>query len=994
MSATKPVIFISYSHKDEPEHPQPGEIAWLSFVRTYLQPAIKHGVFDLFVDRHLPGGADWDAETEAKIRACDIFILLVSAHSMASDIIVDKEIAIIRERQARGEPVHFYPLLLTPTPAAALDKVKDKNIRPRDAKPFSQFAPHDRMQHMSDAADEIAAIATGIGERKSAAAAVLPPVRPTYVHISSLPETAYERLVGRDAELKRLDEAWEDKATNIISLIAEGGAGKSALVNEWLARMQAENYRGADAVLGWSFYSQGTKERATSADGFLNWALEKLSVAINTTSATAKGDAIAEALMSRRVLLVLDGVEPLQHGPDGQQGQLKDQGLRALLRRFAASPPAEAHGLIVLTSRLEVADIAGRKDGAAPVYNVEELSDDAGAALLRDNGVWGPEKELKHAARDFGGHPLGLGLLASFLTETQKGDLRRRDHIRAYLADPKNPRHDHAVRVMESYEREWLADQPELLAIMRLVGLFDRPATADCLNALRAEPVILNLTDTIVLLDEDRWQRAIARLRGVRLIAPPDPSAPDALDAHPLVREWFGAHLKETNIEAWKAAHGRLYEHLRDMTKEGDRPSLIQLMPLYQAIAHGCRADMHPEVLNEVYIGRISKRDSDRLIISYSTKMLGALSSNLAAVSWFFDKPYETPVNTLRQTDRSWVLNEAAMSLRAMVRLTEALSAMRAGLDTYEREELWNAAAIVSANLCETLLLAGNVAGAIESGETSLTYGERSTDARWMVTSCATLANALHTAGRFAEAIHLFEDAERRQGESEPGHRMLYSRRGIEYCDFLLAGKDYAAVRDRAQWALNISQRNGWLFSIALDTLNLARSHFGIAATASGTAIRDAARTAYVRFEEAVEALRMSGGLVDLTRGLFARAAFRRCVGDEVGASRDLDEAEEIAGLGPMKLHLCNLALERARLALAQIEAFAPLNGMIANSPPKPDILSEADCLSLNTYASQQLDIAAKLISDCGYHRRDEELAELQSVLRGERTFASLPIHV
>src|SRR5712691_2818371 len=111
-----PIIFISYSHKDEPEHPRDGEVQWLSFVRTYLQPAVKHGVFNLWDDRHMTGGEDWDPEIERNLRECDIFILLVSAHAMASNYIIDKEIAIIRERQARGEPVHFYPLLLTPTP--------------------------------------------------------------------------------------------------------------------------------------------------------------------------------------------------------------------------------------------------------------------------------------------------------------------------------------------------------------------------------------------------------------------------------------------------------------------------------------------------------------------------------------------------------------------------------------------------------------------------------------------------------------------------------------------------------------------------------------------------------------------------------------------------------------------------------------------------------------------------------------------------------------
>jgi hypothetical protein len=318
----KPVIFISYAHADEPENPGDGEVKWLSFVRRFLQPAVKGGIFDLWVDRHMTGGAAWEQEIEDKLRACDIFILLVSAYSMASDFIVDREIAVIRERQAKGDDVHFYPLLLTPTPEVGLQKVADKNLRPRDAKPFSSYSPaHDRQQHMSDAANEIAKLAERIAAKKTAAQPSVPRPQLPFVHITGLPETAYERLVGRDDELKRLDDAWADRNTNILSLIAEGGAGKSALVNEWLKRMRAANYRGADAVLGWSFYSQGTKERATSAEVFLNWALDKLGIKLETTSATPKGETIAEALARRRVLLVLDGVEPLQHGLDKQQGE-------------------------------------------------------------------------------------------------------------------------------------------------------------------------------------------------------------------------------------------------------------------------------------------------------------------------------------------------------------------------------------------------------------------------------------------------------------------------------------------------------------------------------------------------------------------------------------------------------------------------------------------------------------------------------------------------
>src|SRR5271166_3517484 len=647
MSSAKPLIFISDAHLDEPEKPRGEEVAWLTFVMKFLRPAAKSGEFTVWDDRQMSGGIRWNPEIERNLRACDIFVLLVSANSMSSNYIIDKELEIARERQAAGDGLHIYPLVIEPTPKAGLDRVRDFNLRPRDAKPFQSYSLADRNQHMSDAADEIAAIAAQIAARKEAAAPSKPTARaPAFVHISGLPETFYERLVGRDAELKRLDQAWSDERTNILSLVAEGGAGKSALVNEWLTRLRADSYRGADCVLGWSFYSQGSKERATAADEFLNWALAKLGVKLETTSAAAKGEAIAEALMARRALLLLDGVEPLQHGPGPQAGQLKDSGLRALLRRFAAAPPTTGHSLIVLTSRLAVADIQRFRTSAAPVVDVERLSDEAGAKLLRDNDVWGVDRDLKNVSHDFGGHPLALTLLASFLKDTQNGDVRRRDHIRGLLADADNPRHDHARRVMESYEKEWLAGQPILLAILHCVGLFDRPASGDCLKALR-KPAIPGLTDALVGLNDDQWRRAVARLREARLLAPDDPSDPEALDAHPLVREWFGERLKATNEAAWKAAHSRLYDHLRRTTREGQSPALVDLAPLYHAIAHGCCAGRYKEALREVYMNRICRRLPGGELEFYAVNKLGAVGSSLAAISWFFARPYDTPASAL-----------------------------------------------------------------------------------------------------------------------------------------------------------------------------------------------------------------------------------------------------------------------------------------------------------------------------------------------------------
>ena len=189
-------------------------------------------------------------------------------------------------------------------------------------------------------------------------------------------------------------------------------------------------------------------------------------------------------------------------------------------------------------------------------------------------------------------------------------------------------------------------------------------------------------------MSDDQWRRAVARLREARLLAPVDPSDPEALDAHPLVREWFGDRLRQTNEAAWKAAHSRLYDHLRDTTHEGQTPTLADLAPLYHAIAHGCRAGRYQEALDEVYRNRICRRQPDGELEFYSSSKLGAVGSDLAAISWFFDRPYETPAAALTPSDRAWVLNVASFGLRAQGRLQEALPAMRAACAWRKRRRI------------------------------------------------------------------------------------------------------------------------------------------------------------------------------------------------------------------------------------------------------------------------------------------------------------------
>ncbi|HYX40624.1 MAG TPA: NACHT domain-containing protein, partial [Pyrinomonadaceae bacterium] len=342
-----------------------------------------------------------------------------------------------------------------------------------------------------------------------------------------------------------LDEAWASDNRNVVSLVAWGGVGKSTLVNKWLERMAADNYRGARRVYAWSFYSQGTGERVTSADQFINAAL----LWFGDTDPTAgspwdKGERLARFVQSEKTLLLLDGLEPLQSPHAHERGKIKDPALLTLLTELARNNP----GLCLITTRERVSDLAEfetatTEQKAATVLHkdLEQISDEAGRALLRVGGVQGTDAELEQATRAFGNHALAVNLLAVYLRDMPN------HHIAHAAAIPdlditeaagKHPR-----RLMAAFAAAF-GDGPEV-ELLKMLGLFDRPADKASLRALRRAPAISGLTDHIRKLTEAGWLRLLDKLRRTKLIAPQSQHRPDDLDAHPLVREHFGQELKQ-----------------------------------------------------------------------------------------------------------------------------------------------------------------------------------------------------------------------------------------------------------------------------------------------------------------------------------------------------------------------------------------------------------------------------------------------------------------
>ena len=93
-------------------------------------------------------------------------------------------------------------------------------------------------------------------------------------------------------------------------------------------------------------------------------------------------------------------------------------------------------------------------------------------------------KNVEEASHDFGGHAFALTLLGRYLKVVHGGDIRKRKEIPHVMDEQKQGKH--ARRVMESYE-VFLKGKPEL-DILRLMGLFDRPAEKGALDALMKKP--------------------------------------------------------------------------------------------------------------------------------------------------------------------------------------------------------------------------------------------------------------------------------------------------------------------------------------------------------------------------------------------------------------------------------------------------------------------------------------------------------------------------
>ncbi len=189
----------------------------------HLRAAEEIGALEIWTEPLAPG-ADLDPEAQRKLRACDVFAPLVSTQLLAFEAVVGRQIAIIRERQSRGEGVALYPLVLTPMPDTALDIA---NLRPPGGRPFSSYDAGERDRQMLDAADEIVEIAADAAALK-ARRRTRAPLSPLVPASPGAPRRRTDRRPARESETIE-QESLEGWLTKQVPQVTAAIAARAAL---------------------------------------------------------------------------------------------------------------------------------------------------------------------------------------------------------------------------------------------------------------------------------------------------------------------------------------------------------------------------------------------------------------------------------------------------------------------------------------------------------------------------------------------------------------------------------------------------------------------------------------------------------------------------------------------------------------------------------------------------------------------------------------------
>ncbi len=121
-------VFTSYAHKDEELREE---------LDVHLAMIKRHKAVEIWNDRDIQAGSEWDEDIKSELNTADIILLLVSPRFLASRYIYDVEIKTALERHESREAI-VVPIILKPCDWLQTEFAKLQAL-PRNATPVVKW---------------------------------------------------------------------------------------------------------------------------------------------------------------------------------------------------------------------------------------------------------------------------------------------------------------------------------------------------------------------------------------------------------------------------------------------------------------------------------------------------------------------------------------------------------------------------------------------------------------------------------------------------------------------------------------------------------------------------------------------------------------------------------------------------------------------------------------------------------------------------------------